>query len=180
VIAELRKLKLSTEAPTGDNDYCFTTRFSHRPHDHRNVGGRVLRRSMKAARLEDGTLAWPILSEVDADDKPVEVPEGTLPTFHAFRHGFAAAWIANGGDMVELSKHPGHANPSVTASVYAVEFEAAARSDERRDRIEAMFGDAVETPVETNGGTKAPDSASGPISDSASVSHISARRRSRR
>jgi integrase len=179
VLAELRKHRIATEAPSADKDYCFTTRFSHRPHDHRNVGGRVLRRALKAATDSDGKLIWPILSEVDADEKPLPVPEGTLPTFHSLRHGFAASWIAAGGDLVELSAHLGHGTPAVTASVYAVEFERASRSDERRSRIESMFGDALETPAETNEGTKAPDTAPSPSSDSASVSQISAHRRTR-
>jgi len=40
---------------------------------------------------------------------------------------------------VELSPHLGHRDPSVTASVYAHEWEKASRSDARRARIEAML-----------------------------------------
>jgi len=54
---------------------------------------------------------------------------------------------------VELSAHLGHADPAITASVYAGEFEKASRSDARRDRIEGMMGTALGSFVETNGGS---------------------------
>lgn len=66
------------------------------------------------------------------------------PTFHALRHGFASAWIASGGDLVELSAHLGHRDPSITASTYSHEFEKAARSDARRVRLDGIFGSVLE------------------------------------
>ncbi|HET7445820.1 MAG TPA: tyrosine-type recombinase/integrase [Solirubrobacterales bacterium] len=90
---------------------------------------------------DDANLYWPELSDPDAD-----IDSDALPTFHSFRHTFAAAWIANGGDLVELSRHLGHSNPAITASVYAGEFEAAARAEERRNLIGSMFGDRETTP----------------------------------
>jgi len=66
--------------------------------------------------------------------------EGKPPvTFHSLRHSFASAWIGSGGDLVELSAHLGHRDPSITASVYAHEWEKASRSDARRARIEVML-----------------------------------------
>ncbi len=180
VLSALRKAKLASEAPTGPDDYVFITRHSHKAHDHRNIGGRVLRATMKRATFEDGSKCWPQLSAKDANGRPVKVDSSTLPSWHGLRHGFAASWIASGGDVVELSRFLGHASPAVTASVYAGEWEAAARSDERRRRIEGMFGNAltdVETDTETNEGTKGPDAAQATDADSASVSQISAQRR---
>jgi len=123
LVSLLRARKL--EVPySGDNDYVFTTRQGG-PLEHRNVGGRALSRAVERAGLEaDGQAA---------------------PTFHALRHGFASAWIASGGDLVELSAHLGHRDPSITASTYSHEFEKAARSDARRARLDAMFGGSLAT-----------------------------------
>lgn len=88
---------------------------SGQPWEHRNLAGRVLSRTVKRAGL-------------DVEGKP-------RVTFHSLRHSFASAWIGSGGDLVELSAHLGHRDPSVTASVYA----QASRSDARRSRIEAML-----------------------------------------
>jgi hypothetical protein len=76
-----------------------------------------------------------------------------LPNFHGFRHGFASAWIASGGDLVELSAHLGHRDPAITASTYSHEFKKAARSEARRARIDGMFGDALAVePAVVDGG----------------------------
>jgi len=119
LVSLLRGLKLQSPA-SGPNDYVFAARDG-KPHDHRNVAGRALARAVKRAGL-------------DSDEG---LP---APTFHSLRHGFASSWIASGGDLVELSAHLGHRDPSVTAAVYSHEFESAARSPERRARLDAMFG----------------------------------------
>jgi integrase len=62
------------------------------------------------------------------------------PTFHELRHAHASAWIANGGDLVELSARLGHRDPSVTAAVYSHQFETAARSESRRTRLDNIYG----------------------------------------
>ncbi|MCA1677573.1 MAG: hypothetical protein LC777_00810 [Actinobacteria bacterium] len=59
------------------------------------------------------------------------------------RHSHASAWIAAGGDLVELSARLGHANPAITASVYSHEFESARRSEERTARLDAIYGTSV-------------------------------------
>ncbi len=64
------------------------------------------------------------------------------PTFHDLRHGFASRFIASGGDLVQLSAHLGHRSPAITASTYSHDFERHARTDERRARLDAMFGSA--------------------------------------
>ena len=123
LVALLRAHKLAS-SHTRDDDYVFAS-ASGGGLDHRNVGGRVLARAVKAAAIE--------------------TPEGqAAPTFHALRHGFASAWIAAGGDLVEVSAHMGHATPQITASTYSHEFEKAARSDARRARLDGIFGSALE------------------------------------
>ena len=114
----LREHKLRSEH-TAPDAYVFCAR-SGRPFDHRNIAGRVFARSLRAAGIA----------------KP-------WPTFHDLRHGFASAWIASGGDLVELSAHMGHRDPAVTARVYSHEFERARRSDARRDRLDGIFGSDV-------------------------------------
>lgn len=124
LLSALRTHKLAT-AYSGGDAFVFATRDG-RPLEHRNIGGRVLARAVKAADLHD------LAGQHD-------------PTFHSFRHGFASAWIAAGGDLVELSSHLGHRDPAVTASVYSHEFEKASRSDERRARLDGMFGKSLES-----------------------------------
>jgi len=114
----LREHKLRSPATTPD-DYVLCTRTGA-PHDHRNIAGRALRRAVQRAGL----------------DMPA-------PSFHSLRHSHASAWIASGGDLAELSARLGHRDPAITASIYTHEFEAAARSDVRRERLDAMYGGAM-------------------------------------
>jgi integrase len=96
------------------------------PLDHRNVAQRGLAQAVKRAKL-------------DTDKR--------APTFHELRHAHASAWIAAGGDLVELSARLGHRDPSITASIYSHEFEAAARSESRRARLDAIYGSSVAASV---------------------------------
>ncbi len=114
----LREHKVRSPATMPD-DYVLCTRTGA-PHDHRNVAGRALRRAVLRAGL----------------DAPA-------PSFHSLRHSHASAWIASGGDLAELSARLGHRDPAITASIYTHEFEAAARSDVRRERLDAMYGGAM-------------------------------------
>jgi integrase len=111
----LRAHKLAS-AYSGPEDLVFTSRTGG-PMEHRNVAQRGLGRAYKSANLD-----------------------GRAPTFHELRHMHASAWIAAGGDMVELSSRLGHGDPSITARVYSHEFEATSRSAERRARLDAMYG----------------------------------------
>jgi integrase len=127
--ALLRRHRLASRY-SGPDQYVFASRVG-RPLEHRNIGGRVMARAVKATGLDRG--------------------EQRAPTFHSLRHGFASAWIAAGGDLVELSAILGHRDPSITARVYAQEFEKASRSDARRERIEGMFGPALGSVMEATG-----------------------------
>jgi integrase len=115
VVAALRAHRLRTDS-TAPQDLVFTSRTGG-PMEHRNVAQRGLERAYQRAKLK-----------------------GRPPTFHELRHAHASAWIASGGDLVELSSRLGHRDPSVTASVYSHEFEAAARSADRRARLDALYG----------------------------------------
>ncbi len=123
LVAMLRAHKLGAPSEqSGPDGYVFATR-NGTPYQHRNISGRALSRAIRQAGL-------------DEDPKH-------LPTMHSFRHSFASAWIASGGDIVELSAHLGHRDPSVTMNTYSHEFEKANRSDARRTRLDGIFGSAL-------------------------------------
>ncbi len=168
LLAKLREIRLAS-SKSDDDDYVFLSQAGT-VHDHRNVAGRALRQAMAAACDDDGNLYWPELS-----DPEVKVDPDTLPTFHSYRHSFASAYIAAGGDLVELSRHLGHSNPAITAAVYSHDFEAAARAEERRSRIDSMYG-GVETNAETNEGQRAPTRPTGKHGKPAPVLDIASRR----
>jgi hypothetical protein len=67
------------------------------------------------------------------------------PTFHDLRHTHASALIAQGWDPVEVSRRLSHADVAITLHIYAHEWDAARRSDERRSRSDRLYGNAMET-----------------------------------
>jgi integrase len=116
LISTLTEHKLRSLPHNRAEDFVFASRTGG-PMEHRNVARRGLLNAFTAAKLP-----------------------GRPPTFHELRHAHASAWIAEGGDLVELSARLGHRDPAVTASVYSHEFEAAARSSERRARLDRIYG----------------------------------------
>lgn len=126
LVSTLRAHKLAS-VNSGDDCLVFTSR-QNGPMEHRNVAQRGLKRAYKRA---------------DLDGRP--------PTFHELRHSHASAWIASGGDVVELSTRLGHRDPSTTARLYAHDFEAAARSDVRRARLDALYGSDEPSAPERDG-----------------------------
>ena len=104
-------------------------------HDHRNIGGRVLARAIKAAGLG-----------------AIKDREATLlpaPTFHALRHSHASALIAAGWDIAEVSARLRQADVGTAQRTYVHASDAARRSDERRDRLAALYrGGAMEGSTE--------------------------------
>jgi integrase len=144
LVATLRAHQIAAPAEhSGPDAYVFCTRTGM-PHDHRNIAGRALSRAIKRAGL-------------DVD------PE-RLPTMHSFRHSFASAWIASGGDVVELSAHLGHRDPAVTMNTYSHEFEKAARSEARRTRLDGIFGSAL-VAADRNGSTQSEAAAATNVAD---------------
>ena len=118
LVTMLREHKIKS-AHSKPDDLVFVSRTGSAL-EHRNVAQRGLAKACKTAKLD-----------------------GRGPTFHELRHTHASAWIANGGDIVELSARLGHGDPSITARVYSHEFEAAARSAQRRSRLDSMYGSPV-------------------------------------
>ena len=55
----------------------------------------------------------------------------------SLRHGFASLLIANGPDVVFVSRQLGHANPTVTLSTYAHLFARADHAEAARSALEA-------------------------------------------
>jgi integrase len=60
-------------------------------------------------------------------------------SLHSLRHGFASLLIANGLNVVFVSRQLGHANPTVTLSTYAHLFERADHADTARDALELSY-----------------------------------------
>ncbi|MHB8696213.1 MAG: site-specific integrase [Solirubrobacteraceae bacterium] len=128
LVAKLRTAKLAS-ADSSAHGFVFVGRTGT-PHDHRNIGGRVLARAVKRAGLE----------AVERDGQVVE----HAPTFHNLRHSHGSALIAAGWDIEEVSARLGHANIATTSRIYVHAYDAARRSAERRDRLTVLYSrDAV-------------------------------------
>lgn len=123
LVAKLRAAKVAADA-SGDHDFVFVSRTGT-PHDHRNVAGRVLSRAVKRAGL----------GAVKRDGQIVEY----APSFHSLRHSHGSALIAAGFDIEEVSARLGHANIATTQRIYVHAYDAARRSDQRRNRLAAMY-----------------------------------------
>nr|MBA2569387.1 tyrosine-type recombinase/integrase [Actinomycetota bacterium] len=67
------------------------------------------------------------------------------PTMHDLRHTFASLLIAQGLDVVFVSRQLGHANPATTLRVYASEFDRVRNADAARSALSAGFGNLLET-----------------------------------
>lgn len=76
-------------------------------------------------------------------EKAVEragLPEEPKLRWHDLRHNFASFLIAEGLDVVFVSRQLGHASPSTTLSIYAHLFDASRHAEEARAALEARFG----------------------------------------
>lgn len=125
----------------------FCTR-SGRALGQRNVT-RALRSAMRAAVDADGRPTFPALHE------SAPVAHGTVPTFHAFRHSAASQAIRDGEGAEQVSWMLGHRNSNVTRAVYLREIRDAERVTERRVRMEARYGSALEA-LEGSSGQQPP------------------------
>ncbi len=103
----------------------------------RNVT-RALRLAMRAAVDTEGRPTFPVLHDGST------VAHGDLPTFHSFRHSAASQAIRDGEGAEEVSWMLGHRNSNVTRAVYLHEIRDAERVAERRARMEARYGSALE------------------------------------
>jgi integrase len=123
--AKLAAAKLAAWA-SGDHDYVFVTRTGT-PHDHRNVGGRVLARAVTRAGLE----------AIEREGRVI----APAPTFHNLRHSHGSALIAAGWDIEEVSARLGHSNVGTTQRAYVHAYDAARRSEHRRERLATLYAD---------------------------------------
>jgi len=121
--ARLRTHKASGTTNTR-HDFVFITRRGT-PHDHRNIGGRVLARAVQRAGL----------GAVERDGRVIE----PAPTFHCLRHSHGSALIAAGWDVEEVSARLGHAHSATTQKTYVHPYDAARRTDARRARLAAIY-----------------------------------------
>jgi integrase len=124
LVTLLREHKIAAPA-SAQHDLVFTTRTGS-GHDHRNIGGWPLARAVKRAGLE----------AVRDHRREIALP---APTFHDLRHTHAGAQIAQARDIQEVSARLGHADVGTTHRTYVHAFDAARRSDERRDRLANLY-----------------------------------------
>ena len=68
-------------------------------------------------------------------------PDSKRPVGSRFtlRHGFASLLIANGLNVVYVSRQLGHANPSITLEVYAHLFDRADHAAIARDALDSSY-----------------------------------------
>jgi integrase len=129
LIQELREQGLSSGSRSPHGLVFVNSRGTG--HDHRNIGGRVHAKAVERAGL--GAV------EVDGE---VVLP---APTFHDLRHSHGSALIAQGWDIEEVSARLGHRDTAITQRTYVHAFDAVRRSDERRSRLDRLYGNAMET-----------------------------------
>lgn len=131
----LRHRAASPFSTEGASVFCSRT---GRALGQRNVT-RALRAAMRNAVDAEGRPCFPILHE---EGRRVE--RGELPNFHAFRHTAASQAIRDGESAEEVSWMLGHRNSTVTRAVYLHQIRDAERVAERRGRMEARYGSALE------------------------------------
>jgi integrase len=67
------------------------------------------------------------------------------PVLHDCRHTFASLLIAQGLDIVFISRQLGHANPATTLRIYAHLFDRANHEARMRETLSAAFGGLLPT-----------------------------------
>jgi len=122
-------------------DFVFATRTG-RPMQQRNVA-RALRQAQTRASDAAGRPTFPIIHETDADGRAVQVPRGTLPSMHSFRHTVASRALLAGESVDELAFLLGHRDGTVTRTVYVREVADARRRAFRRSRMAAEYAGAL-------------------------------------
>jgi integrase len=117
----LRQQKLASAFSTSD-DPVFAT-LGGRPMNYRNVTRRGFAAAVEKAKL----------------DRPGE----PRLRFHDLRHTFASLLIAEGLNIVYVSRQLGHATPSFTLNVYSHLFDRAEHTRRASDALEAGFSAAL-------------------------------------
>jgi integrase len=99
-----------------ESDFVFTSATGG-PLHYRNVTRRGLERA-----FEHATIVEP------------------RPRFHDLRHTAASLLIAEGLNVVYVSRQLGHASPDITLRLYAHLFDRAEHAQRANDALEARFG----------------------------------------
>lgn len=99
----------------GPDDLVFTNSVG-RPLDYRKVGNWFRTAVRRSGVRRDGRLS-----------------------LHSLRYGYASLLIGSGLDVVFVSRQLGHANPSVTLSVYAHLFARRERAERAKAALEASY-----------------------------------------
>jgi len=68
-------------------------------------------------------------------------------SLHSLRHGFASLLIADGLDVVFVSRQLGHSNPTVTLGTYAHLFERADHAQSARAALQAGYAAMSASPA---------------------------------
>ena len=99
----------------GPDDFVFTNSVG-RPLDYRKVGNAFRTAVWRSGVRADGRLS-----------------------LHSLRHGYASLLIADGLDVVFVSRQLGHADPGVTLAAYAHLYARAKHALAARSAIEASY-----------------------------------------
>jgi integrase len=124
----LRELKLASSY-SEPGDFVFASRTGS-PLTARNASRRGLTKGVEAAGL-------------NADGRKVG--------WHLLRHGFGSILLAQGENVVFVSKQLGHKDPKITLGIYAHEFDRNEQLERARARLDADHGTALETALGDNG-----------------------------
>lgn len=74
------------------------------------------------------------------EDAGLHQPGLPDPTFHDLRHTFASMLIAEGANVVYVSRQLGHANAAITLKIYAHQFASQDQADRMALRLEERYG----------------------------------------
>jgi integrase len=119
----LRAHRLAS-ARSGDDDFVFVNEAGQ-PFNHCNVQSRGFDYAAKAAGLDEG--------------------KRRKATFHDLRRTFGSMLIAKTRDIAHVARQMGHANPSITLSIYTDEINATANAEQTRSTLDAAIGTSLET-----------------------------------
>lgn len=124
-------------------DYVFASRVGT-PLHYRNVSKRGLEPAAEAAGLIP-TSAERKAAKDTAKKAGKKQPTGTGLRWHDLRHTFASILIAQGANVLYVSRMLGHSSATVTLDVYGHLFDRAEHGERMRAGLEAAYGNALET-----------------------------------
>ena len=114
-----QKAKAFARGHARPSDYVFASEVGT-PLHYRNVSRRGLDRAMQRAGLA-------------GDGRP-------KLRWHDLRHTYASLLIAQGANVVFVSRQLGHASPTITLDVYGHLFDHAEHAQRARDALQQQFG----------------------------------------